>query len=95
MNRLLTVSLIALGTASGTRAQDQIARSRKLVGGVHVIPQTALGGQNGFELLAGGGADYAFNPRLSARVGADYLRTNMFGQSQNNLQGNLDVVVHF
>jgi hypothetical protein len=66
-----------------------------LFGGVHVIPQTALGGQNGFALLAGGGADYAFNPRVSARFGVDYLRTNMFGQSQNNLQGILDMVFHF
>jgi hypothetical protein len=66
-----------------------------LFGGVHVIPQTALGGQNGFELLAGAGADYAFNPRVSARIGVDYLRTNRFGQSQNNLQGILDMVFHF
>ena len=66
-----------------------------LVGGVHVFPQTALGGKNGFELQAGGGADYAFNPRISARIELDYLRTNLFGQSQNSAQGAIGMVVHF
>jgi hypothetical protein len=66
-----------------------------LVGGVHIIPQTALGGKNGFELQAGGGADYALNPRVSARIEADYLRSNLFGQSQNSFQGVIGIVFHF
>jgi len=66
-----------------------------LVGGVHIIPQTALGGQNGFELQAGGGTDYAFNPRISARIELDYLRTNLFGQSQNSAQGAIGFVFTF
>ncbi len=66
-----------------------------LVGGVHIIPQTALSGQNGFELTAGGGADYAFNPRISARIEVDYLRTNLFSQSQNSAQGSIGFVFNF
>ena len=66
-----------------------------LVGGMHIIPQTALGGQNGFELQAGGGVDYPLNPRISARLQADYLRTHVFGQSQNSGQGAIGFVFHF
>jgi len=66
-----------------------------LVGGVHILPQTGLGGKNGFELTAGAGADYNFNPRVSARIEMDYLRTNLFTQSQNSAQGSISAVFHF
>ncbi len=66
-----------------------------LVGGIHILPQTALSGQNGFELLAGGGADYNLNPRLAVRLEADYLRTSVFGQSQNSGQATLGIIFHF
>jgi len=57
-----------------------------LVGGVHLIPQTASGGQNGFEVTMGGGIDYAINDVISAKGGVDYLGTHMFGQWQSSVQ---------
>jgi hypothetical protein len=66
-----------------------------LVGGVHIIPQTGLSGQNAFELTAGGGVDFIFNPRISTRLELDYLWTNMFKQQQNSAQGSIGVVFNF
>jgi hypothetical protein len=57
-----------------------------LIGGVHVIPQTASGGQNGFEFTMGGGVDYAINDVISAKGGLDYLGTHMFGEWQSSFQ---------
>lgn len=66
-----------------------------LVGGIHMIPQTALGGQNSFALQAGGGADYRLTSNVSVRLGADYVRTQLYSQSQNNFQGGAGLVIHF
>jgi opacity protein-like surface antigen len=66
-----------------------------IVGGVHILPQTALGSQNGFEVLAGGGLDYSLNPNWALRLEADYVRTQVFGQSQNNGQAVFGIVYHF
>jgi hypothetical protein len=66
-----------------------------LLGGMHILPQTARGGQNGFEVLAGGGVDYNFNSRWAARLEADWVNTHVFAQSQNNGQASLGVVFHF
>jgi opacity protein-like surface antigen len=77
-------------------------RSRKwepwlhtIVGGVHVLPQTAGHSQNGFGLQLGGGADYRLYPHLSARVEVDWVKTHLFGEWQNNAQANADIVLHF
>jgi hypothetical protein len=66
-----------------------------LIGGAHVFPQTALGGKNGFELQAGGGAEYGVNSRVAIRVEADWVRTQLWGQSQNSGQAMLAFVYHF
>lgn len=66
-----------------------------LVGGIHMLPQTAVGGKNGFALQAGGGADYRLTSNVSVRVGADYVRTQLYSQSQNNFQGGAGLVIHF
>jgi Outer membrane protein beta-barrel domain len=66
-----------------------------LVGGMHILPQTALSSQNGFELLFGGGADYALNPNWALRLEGDYLRTHVFGQWQNSGQAVLGIVYSF
>jgi len=66
-----------------------------LVGGIHMIPQTNLGGQNAFALQAGGGADLRYNTRISFRVGGDYVRSQLYSQSQNNFQFGAGLVVHF
>ena len=57
-----------------------------LAGGVHLIPQTAAGGRNGFEFTMGGGVDYVINDVISAKAGVDYLGTHMFGQWQSSAQ---------
>jgi hypothetical protein len=66
-----------------------------LLGGMHILPQTALSGQNGFEVLAGGGVDYNFNSQWAARLEADWVNTHVFRQSQNNGQASLGIVLHF
>jgi hypothetical protein len=57
-----------------------------LIGGVHLIPQTASSGRNGFEVTMGGGINYKINDVLAAKVGLDYLGTHMFSSYQNSFQ---------
>ena len=57
-----------------------------LVGGAHIVPQTAAGGQNGFEFTMGAGVDYVLNDVISAKGGVDYLGTHMFGAWQSSIQ---------
>jgi hypothetical protein len=57
-----------------------------LIGGVHLIPQTASSGRNGFEVTMGGGINYPINDVLAAKVGLDYLGTHMFSEWQSSFQ---------
>ena len=66
-----------------------------LVGGLHMIPQTALGGKNSFAFQAGAGTDLRYNERISFRFGGDYVRSQLYSQSQNNFQFGAGLVVHF
>jgi hypothetical protein len=66
-----------------------------IFGGAHENPQTAAGSRSSYSLTAGGGADFRWNPRLSFRLEADYVRTGFFGQSQNNFQLAGGIVFHF
>ncbi len=66
-----------------------------LVGGIHMIPQTAVGGKNGFALQAGAGTDLRYNTRISFRFGGDYVRSQLYSQSQNNFQFGAGLVLHF
>ena len=66
-----------------------------LVGGLHMVPQTSLGGKNGFAVQAGAGVDLRFNGRLSFRVEGDYVRSQLYSQSQNNFQFGGGAVFHF
>ena len=66
-----------------------------LVGGIHEQPQTAGNGRNGFAAQLGGGADYRWYPRFGIRLEADYVRSSLFGQSQNNFQLAAGFVFHF
>jgi hypothetical protein len=88
-----------LGYAGGAKISGGRARfepwAHVLAGGVHVTPQTALGGKNGFEITAGGGLDFGLTPRLSLRAEGDYLRSHLFGEWQNSAQALAAVVVHF
>jgi len=44
---------------------------------------------------AGGGYDLDLTPRFTFRVQADYLRTNTFGTSQNDIRVSTGLVFHF
>jgi hypothetical protein len=66
-----------------------------IFGGAHEQPQTAAGGRNSYSIMAGGGADYRWNPHLSFRLEGDYVRTGFFHQSQNNFQIAGGAVLHF
>jgi len=66
-----------------------------IIGGVHILPQTAGNSQNGFGLQVGGGMDCRIFPHLSARVELDWVRTHLFSQWQNSVQANADIVLHF
>ena len=66
-----------------------------LAGGVHVQPQTAAGGRNGFGLELGGGVDWRKDPHLGVRVEADWARSQLYSQGQNNVQISAGVVFHF
>jgi hypothetical protein len=43
----------------------------------------------------GGGADWRWLPRLSVRLEADYVRTSLYSQHQNNFQLVAGLVFHF
>jgi hypothetical protein len=57
-----------------------------LVGGVHMLPQTSGGSQSGLAELGGGGMDYRWASRFSIRLEADYVRSQLYSQTQNNFQ---------
>ena len=66
-----------------------------LAGGAHFLPQTALGSQNAFAYMAGGGVDYKFAPRLYFRVQGDYLGTRFFNDTQHNMTAKAGFVLNF
>jgi hypothetical protein len=66
-----------------------------LVGGLRVLPQTAAGGKNSFAFQGGGGVDYRLGGRAAVRVGADYVRSQLYSQSQNNFQIAGGLVLNF
>jgi hypothetical protein len=66
-----------------------------IFGGAHEQPQTANQSRNSYSIMAGGGADYRWNPHLSFRAEGDYVRTGFFGQSQNNFKLAGGAVLHF
>jgi len=46
---------------------------------------------SGFSWLLGGGADYVFNPHVTARLNLDFLRTHFVNAGQSHLQIGLGV----
>lgn len=66
-----------------------------IFGAAHEQPQTAGGSRNSYAILAGGGADYRWNPHLSFRAEGNYVRTGFFHQSQNNFELAGGAVLHF
>jgi len=66
-----------------------------LIGGLHMLPQTAAGSKTGFAVQAGGGVDYRLGGRASARFGGDYIRSQLYSTSQNNFQIGGGLVINF
>lgn len=66
-----------------------------IFGGAHEEPQTAGASRNSYSIMAGGGGDYRWNPRVSFRLEADYVRTGFFSESQNNFLMAGGIVFHF
>jgi hypothetical protein len=66
-----------------------------LVGGIHEQPQTAGNSKNGFSAQLGGGADFRWFPRFGVRLEADYMRSSLFSDHQNNFQLAAGFVFHF
>ena len=66
-----------------------------LVGGVHVNPQVARESKDSFALQLGGGADWRVSARFSIRAEVDYVRTQLYSDSQNNVQAGVGAVIHF
>jgi hypothetical protein len=66
-----------------------------IFGGAHEQPAIAGQSKSSYEIKAGGGADYRWNPRISFRLEGDYVRTGFFKSSQNNFQLAGGIVFHF
>ena len=66
-----------------------------LVGGIHEQPQTQGNSKNALALQLGGGADYRWRPRMAFRLEADYVRSSLFSEHQDNFQLIGGVVFHF
>jgi hypothetical protein len=60
-----------------------------------VNPQVARSSKNSVAVQAGGGVDWVYNPRVSLRAEADYVRSTLYSSSQNNVQVGLGAVIHF
>ena len=66
-----------------------------LFGGAHLIPQTVLGSQNAFGVVAGGGLDFKLTPRAFWRVQGDYVWTRFFSTTQSSYQVKSGIVFNF
>ena len=66
-----------------------------IVGGIHMMPQVAGQGKNGFAVQVGGGVEYPITPTFGAEFEADYVRSQLYSAGQNNLQVGAGFVVHF
>ena len=66
-----------------------------VVGGVHMQPQTAGNGRSSFAYELGGGVDWRFRPRLAWRVQGDWVRSQLYQESQNTIQIATGIVFNF
>jgi hypothetical protein len=65
-----------------------------LLGGIHLLPQTAFS-TNGVAIELGGGADLRLKSGLLLRVKADYLRSQVYAGGQNSFQLATGIVYRF
>lgn len=66
-----------------------------VVGGVHMQPQTAGNGRSSFAYELGGGVDWRLKARLALRVQGDWVRSQLYQESQNNFQIATGIVFNF
>ena len=65
-----------------------------VLGGIHMLPQSASG-NNAVMVELGGGADWRLKPWLWLRVEGNYIRSQLYSQGQNNLQVASSIVYRF
>jgi hypothetical protein len=58
-------------------------------------PRSALSSKNTFAVQVACGADWTYNPPVSLRAEADYVRSTLYSSTQNNFQIGLGAVIHF
>src|SRR5712692_198561 len=66
-----------------------------LVGGMRLLPQTALGSRNAYGVEGGAGVDFRLGPRVSWRVQSDYVGSHFFSTWQHNWQVKTGIVFNF
>ena len=66
-----------------------------VVGGVHMQPQTAGNSRSSFAFALGGGVDWRWKPQVAWRVQADWVRSQLYQESQNNFQIATGIVFDF
>ncbi len=66
-----------------------------IAGGAYVQPQLAGLTKAGFAYKGGGGIDWRVLPRFSWRLQGDWVRSQLYSQTQNNIQIVSGVVLHF
>ncbi|HYL84961.1 MAG TPA: hypothetical protein VE263_12050 [Candidatus Angelobacter sp.] len=94
-NETVKMGLYGAGPKIAWRQKRWEPWAHGIFGGAHAHPQTASGSQNSYSIMAGGGADYRWNPRVSFRLEGDYVRTGFYKQTQNNFQLAGGIVFHF
>jgi hypothetical protein len=94
-NETVKMGLYGAGPKIAWRQKRWEPWAHGIFGGARAHPQTAAGSQNSYSIMAGGGADYRWNPRVSFRLEGDYVRTGFYHQSQNNFQLAGGIVFHF
>jgi hypothetical protein len=65
-----------------------------LIGGLHMFPQTQFS-NNSIAVLAGGGADVRWKPRVWIRFEGDYVRSQLYRTGQNSFQFVMGIVHRF
>jgi hypothetical protein len=65
-----------------------------VLGGIHMLPQSASG-NNAVMVELGGGADWRLKPWLWLRVEGNYIRSQLYSSGQNNLQVASSIVYRF
>jgi hypothetical protein len=66
-----------------------------LFGGAHVNVNNGVGSDTSFATAIGGGLDYKIIRPVAWRFQGDYVRTSLFGATQNNMRISTGIVLRF